>query len=126
MSQSDITGLIEFLPEELASFFEGASYSQSPEFHSKRRELRLYLDLKAPLPYEAYERMIHTLRLHFHASVDVTIRAEKARSPLTSWHAISAISSKRKRVCSVSGISIQAKGNSPIRSRQPTSRRLPR
>ena len=78
MSQSDITGLIEFLPEELASFFEGASYSQSPEFHSKRRELRLYLDLKAPLPYEAYERMIHTLRLHFHASVDVTIRAEKS------------------------------------------------
>ena len=49
MSKNDITGLIEFLPEELASFFEGASYFQTPEFHSRRRELTLYFALKAPL-----------------------------------------------------------------------------
>lgn len=76
MSKNDITGLIEFLPEELASFFEGASYFQTPEFHSRRRELTLYFALKAPLPYEVYDRMVNALRLTFHASVDVTIQAE--------------------------------------------------
>lgn len=75
MPQNDITGLIEFLPEELASFFEDASYYQPPEFHSRRRELKLFFTLKAPLPYETFSKLIDTLRLTFHASVDITIQA---------------------------------------------------
>ena len=79
MSKNDITGLIEFLPEESRLFFEGASYFQTPEFHSRRRELTLYFALKAPLPYEVYDRMVNALRLTFHASVDVTIQRKTAK-----------------------------------------------
>lgn len=77
MSTQEITGLLEFLPEELASFFKQASYYQAPEFHTKRRELILFISLSKPLPFDIYERVIDQLRLALHAGICLKLKTEE-------------------------------------------------
>ena len=75
MNHSDVTGFIEYLPEEIQSFLETATYYKNPEYHSRRRELRLYIQVDKVLPCDIYERMIQQLKLNLHVSVNIAIQA---------------------------------------------------
>lgn len=76
MQTNDIQALIEFLPQELASFFKEASFYKRPEFHTKRRELVLGIQLPAPLDFEVYENLIDKIKLAFHCALDLSIQTK--------------------------------------------------
>ena len=76
MSHSDIAGFIDFLPEELQSYLELASYSKNPQYHAKRRELKLFIQLNKILPEAVFERIIQKLQLTLHVSVLLELQAE--------------------------------------------------
>ena len=75
MNHSDVIGLITYLPEEIQSYLEEATYFKNPEYHSKRRELQVYMEVQKVLPREIYERIIQQLKLNLHVSVFLKIQA---------------------------------------------------
>ena len=76
MSHSDILGLITYLPEEIQSYLEEASYVKAPQYHARRRELQLHIEVLKTLPCEIYERIIQQLKLNLHVAVTLQIQTK--------------------------------------------------
>ena len=83
MNHSDVVGLITYLPEEIQPYLESAVYFKNPEYHARKRELKLFLRIQKVLPCEIYERIVQQLKLSLHVSVYVDVQAESSQITMT-------------------------------------------
>lgn len=82
MNKPVLDFLKPLVSEEVSCCLQDALLLEAPVFHTGEHLLELKLQLKEPLAFEKYQKLLHELRMKLHVSVDLTLQSESCTPTL--------------------------------------------